>query len=708
MHLMPTSNSTATRALCWPSLTLACLAPFVQAQRVTELGPPLWGGTILFDGSRNRMVLNSGKIWELANDTWVSTTADGGSTAIIYHSGRQRLMTASHEFDGKSWVRFPVVAKPSPSRSGSALAYDHHRDRVVLFGGARTSTWWLGDTWEFDGRTWANRTPSVSPPKQDLAQLVYDPDRRRTILAGADGTWEWDGTTWTKTNATLTSYPGWPMAYDPVRKRVLRFERTKTWSYNGKDWVQLAVTQSPPLRSHASLGYDPIGQRILLGSSDAKPAMDLWELPSTSRAWRVLETGLTPGIRNLFGMSYDPGDERVLLHGGTGSGTHADLWQLQGERWQKLVSKTTPPVRYFHAQAFDRTRGRLVVFGGEDANQRRLLSTWEYTGSDWVRRTTTNRPSARNGAMMVFDSFRRRMVLFGGDYITAKSDTWAYDGKDWRQLKPATSPPPRSRGGMAFDAGRGVAVLFGGGGNRNDTWEFDGTTWREVKTTTTPTGRYDCTLTYDPVRGRSVLLGGSSSSSSVPGTIWEFDGRNWSEIKVQSEAGYGHQSVYDESRGRILSYGGLKRANLSSYHPALEAAWSTYGLGCAGSAGVPRLTATSPPKLGGTLRLELSTLPSTGGPVYLAMGFSIQRWQNQTLPVELDRLGFKGCRLWGAADQPFGLLTNQSNGRLILSLRIPALSAIRGLQFVQQAIVGDPAASNGNGAASNAGIGTIY
>ena len=49
--------------------------------------------------------------------------------------------------------RFPAT---SPSaRGGSAMAYDAARGRVVLFGGADVDGTPLGDTWTWDGTTWA-------------------------------------------------------------------------------------------------------------------------------------------------------------------------------------------------------------------------------------------------------------------------------------------------------------------------------------------------------------------------------------------------------------------------------------------------------------------------------------------------------------------------------------------------------------------------
>jgi hypothetical protein len=50
------------------------------------------------------------------------------------------------EWDGKFWTQRQDMGLPQ--RAYSAIVYDHHRERTVLFGGTRISD--FGDTWELE------------------------------------------------------------------------------------------------------------------------------------------------------------------------------------------------------------------------------------------------------------------------------------------------------------------------------------------------------------------------------------------------------------------------------------------------------------------------------------------------------------------------------------------------------------------------------
>ncbi|HEY0882217.1 MAG TPA: kelch repeat-containing protein, partial [Archangium sp.] len=65
---------------------------------------------------------------------------------------------------------------------------------------------------------------------------------------------------------------------------------------------------------------------------------------------------------------------------------------------------------------------------------------------------------------MAYDVSRARVVLFGGQGDGGRlDDTWEWDGASWTQLNPLTSPPPSAGHGMAWDpAGERVLVYADG------------------------------------------------------------------------------------------------------------------------------------------------------------------------------------------------------------------------------------------------------
>ena len=86
------------------------------------------------------------------------------------------------------------------------MAYDSLRQRLVLFGGVGPFPTLYGDTWEWDGAAWSQRTPARSPPgARGYSVAAFDASRALidTLKAEvpiwkhqqfADGSQEWVGT----------------------------------------------------------------------------------------------------------------------------------------------------------------------------------------------------------------------------------------------------------------------------------------------------------------------------------------------------------------------------------------------------------------------------------------------------------------------------------------------------------------------------------
>ena len=78
------------------------------------------------------------------------------------------------------------VTKPS-ARWEHAMAFDSCTNRTVLYGGYDGSH--SDDTWEWDGSTWEQRSPSTKPPVLYNHSMAYDSSQSRSTfvrrLAGA-------------------------------------------------------------------------------------------------------------------------------------------------------------------------------------------------------------------------------------------------------------------------------------------------------------------------------------------------------------------------------------------------------------------------------------------------------------------------------------------------------------------------------------------
>jgi Galactose oxidase, central domain len=113
------------------------------------------------------------------------------------------------EWDGKAWQQ--VATSGPPPRARHRMAFDAKLGKVILFGGTGVKTTpgpgfnFLGDTWLWDGRAWSEAKVS-GPPARCLHAMAYDAHRQKVVLFGGgnggndriNDTWEWDGKVWQK------------------------------------------------------------------------------------------------------------------------------------------------------------------------------------------------------------------------------------------------------------------------------------------------------------------------------------------------------------------------------------------------------------------------------------------------------------------------------------------------------------------------------
>lgn len=311
-----------------------------------------------------------------------------------------------------------TVPSTATARYQHATAYDTVRQKLVLFGGYINSTGNLGDTWEWDGTNWTQKSPANVPPGRENHAMAYDAERQRVVLFGGNSnvnlndTWEWDGVSWTqKAPATIPPIRSQhAMAYDSVRKRVVLFGGTAggslndTWEWDGINWTQKTPVSAPSARYSHVMTYDSARQRVVLFGGHY--LNDIWEWDGTN--WTQKSPGTSPSTRTSSAMAYDTIRQRVVLFGGNSNLN--DTWEWDGTNWSQKASSSSPPIRYEHAMAYDSTRQRVVVFGG--FNSAYLNDTWEWDGTNW---------SQKAGATYSFDMTARANGIWNFTSIAVPS-----------------------------------------------------------------------------------------------------------------------------------------------------------------------------------------------------------------------------------------------------------------------------------------------
>jgi len=136
----------------------------------------------------------------------------------------------------------------------------------------------------------------------------------------------------------------------------------------------------------------------------------------------------------------------------------------------------------------------------------------------------------------------------------------------WIPIEVKGSPPPTRDAEAAYDTRRNRLVMFGGAaqylGNdqwiyREETWEWDGEHWSNAPSPEHPEGRSGHAMAFDEKRGVIVLFGGVRNDEHLSDT-WEWDGKTWVRIySPEKPSGRsGHEMFYDPVLERVVLYGG--------------------------------------------------------------------------------------------------------------------------------------------------------
>ena len=287
---------------------------------------------------------------------------------------------------------------PAPV-SNAGMTWDSATGQVLLYGGMRDRGV-HGDSilWAWNGIRWSGLGDGAPGARSGLI-LVSDPRDNRVLLYGGqnrasqfDDTWEWRGGRWSR---IATSGPGarhmTAGAFDPTRNQLVLFGGysvegkamlSDTWMFDGSAWTRRAES-GPPARAGHTMGFDPgLGRVILMGGADAQGRhfSDSWSWDG--HRWTSLGAG--PAITPNTQMVPIPGGGMATFGGWDGNRPSGAVFLWNGTRWESREQPGGPSPRMETAIAFDPSRGKVVLFGGSDANGSKLGDLWEYDGRSWL------------------------------------------------------------------------------------------------------------------------------------------------------------------------------------------------------------------------------------------------------------------------------------------------------------------------------------
>lgn len=318
-----------------------------------------------------------------------------GTTALLLAAA-----TASAQ-----WHQAAPTASPT-ARGGAGMAYDPSTGNLLMFGGDTGAfpSPASNQTWSYNGTTWSQLTPTTSPTGRIGIELVHDSNRGVFVMFGSMNTtamggasinqhWEFDGTTWTQIFPTVT--PGgrgsYGACFDSLRNKVVLYggiansmfpiAESGTWEYDGTNWAQITTAGNPgPLERPAMCFHPGLGRTVMFGGINP-------QIGGTDTTWlydgtnwvAAIVPGPKPAARTGAKMVYDSVRDVCVLTGGSDPMTGnpiVDTWEYNVLGWTQVQSVTTG--RRSSMLAYMPNRQRIVQFGGI-AGFTYLADTWEYS-----------------------------------------------------------------------------------------------------------------------------------------------------------------------------------------------------------------------------------------------------------------------------------------------------------------------------------------
>lgn len=486
---------------------------------------------IAYDEHRDRLVLFGGsgsagpRPWFVSDETW--------------------------EWDGARWRRREPVVRP-PAREGHSMAYDQTRKMVILFGGRHFDKLnrpvLLDDMWAWDGREWHELRPAVRPAPRRLMAMATDPVRQRIVVFGgivvdtgfpqpAADTWEWDGVSWVQVYPAVSPQPNWgvSMAFCGTAGKLTLYDPTvsQTWEWSGQQWAQ--ATNGPNVIWRAPMAAEPATGSVVL--YDVTGATWVWN----GSTWRQA-AGTGPPMLSYTGVWM------TAAHGGRAwfVGTHgvaAGTWVWQGSAWQQFADLVEPIGRY-RAVSQPARDELLIVWDSYGVFD---LETWRFSeAGGYQELQSVTRPPSRAGFRLLYHKGLQQALMYGGVWgSNAFNDLWRWDGTDWHSIPVSGPLPPAGPAGVAYDSVRDKVMVVVP--RVQQLWEWDPTNGWVMKVPAQPHGAGgNLALGFDPRRNRLVLIDSG---------VWELEASGWVSKSARQPPPTGWDFVYEPHLGGLVRIG---------------------------------------------------------------------------------------------------------------------------------------------------------
>lgn len=391
-----------------------------------------------------------------------------------------------------------VEHHPMPeARTLAGLIADPLHHGLVLFGGRGVRSD-LDDTWTWDGNTWSQRHPAVSPPPQENVQLVWDGARGRVLLV----------------NGQVHREPSGQVDDHPLNE---------LWAWDGATWHQESPDWAPTgnLRDHL-LAWDTSHSYLVMADMDTAPVLPAAvPIPSGVHVAPPLPPGRRPP-----GVAAGPAPVPPTVPWPPRLVTSVHTWTWDGGEWTDRGETGLPAAFDGAVVATDEASGRVILLA-----RAQPPSCVSLTGQGGAEPSAGQRSSPSPPAPVTVPDptpvcspayHEPDHACTDTSYDNAGTEQWVWDGAAWRSLSARGLPCGFIVDQMVTDPGSRHVLLRGG----SNFICWDGDRWHS----THPVGAFDRrdgeALAADPERHQVVLFGGRRAGEEG-NDLWTWDGYHW-------------------------------------------------------------------------------------------------------------------------------------------------------------------------------------
>jgi len=493
---------------------------------------------------------------------------------------------------GSSQCEFvsPDVARRPTAAAYGGLAYHTGVGKMIYFGGFEAP----GGVYIFYNETWAYDPADPAGPGWSQIQTPQRPGERMSFGITSDPDWLDAGG-----NKVGRVYIfGGTVGQNPAEQRY-----ADLWAFDGINWTRLDTGGPAGARSHSVMGYDPIGDRLLIsggirhvgtqanGNPDVRIDGDVFAYhldpawPSGSSRWETLRSSL------VNGCSWNPPTPTpcdYTMSGGYNPFSHhlesyadGELWSFTEDptggsngSWKKLMGRIVPTPREQGVLFSMPGRIELGLAGG--FTNTGLVSSglavfngiWTALPEDPLRSDLPPLVAAPTPGHRAESLFVESSHWSVGEKSTPKSPLQIISGD--------LPLPPSGFGGAAFDTARQRVVLL----DRSippQTYSFKDDKLSKIIVSAPPPYRDRYNLSYDAAHDEILFFGGRSFNGTPSNELWSFKDNAWRLVQPgtglppkanqtscswpssppnKPEARADASFSYDAQSGRTLLFGG--------------------------------------------------------------------------------------------------------------------------------------------------------